>query len=232
VAFDAFAVVARTRSIPRLYVDELLAGMAMDVLRAEYATLDALLLYAHRVAGIVGLLLCHVMGVADMRALRHAAHLGLAMQLTNVCRDVAEDLEDGRVYLPRALLGTALTRVPGAGTPERDAVRRAVQTLLGEADRFYRSADAGIVSLPFRCALAVRVARHVYAAIGDVLRARGSDPFEGRAIVSPLSKLVLVLRALVETIWEHPRRLRAAFRAPDRTLAFPRDILPLSGGAP
>ena len=231
VAFDAFAVVARTRSIPRVYVDELIAGMAMDVARAEYATLEALLHYAHRVAGVVGLLLCHVMGIADMRALRNAAHLGLAMQLTNICRDVAEDLGDGRVYVPRSLLRVALTRVPAAGTPAREAARHAVRTLLDEADRLYASADAGMVALPFRCALAVRVARHVYAAIGDVVRERGCDPFFGRAVVSPWSKMLLVARALVETVWEHPRRVRALFRAPDRTLVFPRDILPVSEAA-
>ncbi len=232
VAFDAFAVVARTRSIPRVYVDELISGMEMDVLRTEYATLEALLHYCHRVAGVVGLLLCHVMGVADMRALRNAAHLGLAMQLTNICRDVAEDLADDRVYVPVSLLGVALVRVPAQGTRERDEVCRAVKALLDEADALYASADAGLVSLPFRCALAVRVARHVYAAIGDVLRARGCDPFLGRAVVSPWMKVLLVARALVETAWEHPRRLGASFRAPDRTLAFPEDILARSEAAP
>lgn len=227
-AFDAFAVVVRSRSIPRCYVDDLIAGMEMDVARAEYETLDALLVYAHRVAGVVGLLLCHVMGVSDMRALRNAAHLGLAMQLTNVCRDVAEDLADGRVYLPRALLGLDLVRPPRPSSLEREAVRRTVQILLDEADRLYRSADQGMVALPFRCALAVRSARYVYAAIGDVLRRRGCDPFEGRAVVSSFQKLLLVLLALVATLWEQPRRMGAAYRAPDRILAFPRDVLPLN----
>jgi phytoene synthase len=235
-AFDAFAVVARTRGIPRLYVDALVDGMAMDVARVRYETLDSLLLYAHRVAGVVGLLLCHVLGVSSDRALPNATHLGLAMQLTNICRDVAEDLVDGRIYLPRALLGIdldlTLGRDPARDEPTRDAVSRAVRALLDEADRLYRSADLGIVALPFRSALAIRAARYVYAAIGTELRRRGGDPFLGRAVVSRSKKLWLVVRAIVETLVEQPRRIGARFPAPTRTLAFPSDVLPAIGVAP
>lgn len=231
-AFDAFAIVARARGIPRQYVDALVDGMAMDVTRARYETLDDLLLYAHRVAGVVGLLLCHVMGVSTDRALPNAAHLGLAMQLTNVCRDVAEDLLDGRVYLPRALLGVDLDRARSLDPSTRQAIRRAVRALLDEADRLYRSADAAIFALPFRSALAVRVARYVYAAIGDELRRRDCDPLVGRAVVSRRRKLWLVARAIVETIAEQRRRFGATFRAPARTLAFPDDVLPAIGAAP
>lgn len=229
----AFAAVARRREIPRRYPEELLAGMEMDVLRTRYRSLDDLYLYCFRVAGVVGLMLCHVMGVRDPGALPRAAHLGIAMQLTNVCRDVAEDLEDGRVYLPRELLGFDLAK-PGRAQLEgidqvRPAVARVVETLLAEADRFYRSADLGIAALPLRCALAVRAARLIYAAIGDRLRLRLCDPFRGRAVVPTSAKLVLVLRALGHALIEIPARLlrpRPAV-APDRILDYPHDVVPI-----
>ncbi|MEO8801116.1 MAG: phytoene/squalene synthase family protein, partial [Polyangiaceae bacterium] len=127
VVLDAFAVVARAYRIPRTYVDELVAGMTMDVERARYRTRDELLLYAYRVAGVVGLLLCHVMGLRDARALPRAAHLGIAMQITNICRDVAEDLEDGRSYLPLELLGFELQHRPAPGSAAHGAVVHAVE---------------------------------------------------------------------------------------------------------
>jgi len=232
-SLEAFAAVARAHALPRLYLDELLAGMEMDVSRTGYQTLEELYLYGHRVAGVVGLLLCHVMGVRDERALRHAAHLGIAMQLTNICRDVEEDLRDGRAYLPRALLSRPLGSVPPPRSDARQSALGAVERLLDEADRFYRSAEAGLAALPVRCAFAVRAASLIYAAIGDELRARGCDPFLGRAVVPGWKKLWLIARALGSM----PRLLlrstlapsrRAPLRAPGRTLLFPRDVLPLA----
>ncbi len=219
VVLDAFAVVARAYRIPRTYVDELVAGMTMDVERVRYRTRDELLLYAYRVAGVVGLLLCHVMGLRDARALPRAAHLGIAMQLTNICRDVAEDLDDGRSYLPVAVLGFELEHRPAPGSAAHGAVVHAVERLLEDADRYYESADEGIDALPFSSALAVRAARYVYAAIGDRLLARGGDPFRGRTRVSGLRKLGLVTRALVVTLWRS-FRAKGSPHPPSRVLGF------------
>lgn len=215
---DAFAEVVRQYRIPRHYPEELVEGMAMDVARTRYRTLEELLLYCYRVAGVVGLMLCHVMGVSDPKALRNAAHLGIAMQLTNICRDVHEDLCDGRLYLP------------GESVPDdrdRPAMIRAVSRLLDEADRYYASADRGLLALSFRAALAVRAARLVYSAIGSRLRRRGCNPFLGRAYVSTFGKLLLVFLAIVLSVLELPRRIvrRRPLAAPDRVLGFPHDVV-------
>ncbi|HEX7663167.1 MAG TPA: phytoene/squalene synthase family protein, partial [Polyangiaceae bacterium] len=127
LVLDAFAEVAKQHRIPREYVDELVAGMRMDVERARYRTRTELHLYAYRVAGVVGLLLCHVMGLRDPRALPRAAHLGIAMQLTNICRDVEEDLADGRSYLPIETLGFDLSAFPAARSASHEAVIRTVK---------------------------------------------------------------------------------------------------------
>jgi phytoene synthase len=194
----AFGDVARARSIPAHYPAELLAGMAMDATGTLYATVPDLLLYAWRVAGVVGLMMSHVFGVSDDAALVHAAHLGLAMQLTNICRDVDEDWRRGRLYLPAELLAAhgapdlvgdldrafpASARIPVADT---------VRDLLALADRYYRSGDRGLRALPWRAAGAVTVARHVYAAIGTRIARTGYDVTAGRAIVSTPAKLLLL----------------------------------------
>jgi 15-cis-phytoene synthase len=181
----ALEVIIERYQIPRGYFEELLAGMEMDVVRTRYRNLDHLILYCYRVAGVVGLMLAHIMGVRDRRVLRHAQDLGIAMQLTNICRDVAEDAADGRSYIP-----------PGSS----------VRALLDEADLYYSSADRGIPALPFRCALAVRAARLIYAAIGTELRRRDCDPYRGRVVVPLFKKLFLVLLAIVITVGERLRR--------------------------
>ncbi|HVU01262.1 MAG TPA: phytoene/squalene synthase family protein [Polyangiaceae bacterium] len=193
----AFQRVVRERGIPRQYPAELLAGMGMDADGVPYESLEALLGYCFRVAGTVGLMMSHVFSVSTDRALAHAAHLGMAMQLTNVARDVREDWERGRLYLPDELLA----RHGAPGLRERlggpfpadagDAVARATCELLRRAEPYYRSGDRGVPLLPTRPALAVQTARLVYSDIGRIVLRRGGDPCAPRAVV-PLSRKVML----------------------------------------
>jgi len=189
-----FQELVRRTGLPRRPADELLDGMAMDVGPVRYRSVDDLLVYCHRVAGTVGLMMAHMMGVRDAAVLRRADDLGIAMQLTNICRDVVEDEARDRVYLPEELLGAGAS--PSA-VPVRAA--RAVGALLRRAQTFYRSGDRGLSALPTRCALGIRAARLIYAEIGAVLARRRFAVTGGRAIVSPARKLWLVLRALAGT---------------------------------
>lgn len=197
-----FQQVVREYAVPRVYLDELLLGMQMDTQHARYRTLPDLLLYAYRVAGVVGLMMCHVMGVRETRALRHAAHLGMAMQLSNIARDVQEDWQRGRMYIPDSLLEAcgAAGLDPSRGEPmPRSAaagIAQATECLLRHADGFYRSGDAGVRYLSFRCGLAIRAARLVYGQISTRVREQGCDPFAPRAVVSRGRKLALVGYAL------------------------------------
>jgi 15-cis-phytoene synthase len=218
----AFAEVVRECEIPRAYVEDLLSGMQMDVEGASYQTLADLALYAYRVAGVVGLMMCHVMGVRDPRALEHAAHLGIGMQLTNIARDVLEDWQRGRLYLPDGLLakhGAAELRshLPAAVDAERAVfpaqyvcgAAAATADLLDHADSYYRSGDAGMPDLSLRCGLAVRTARLVYAAIGDRVRSQSCNPLAGRAIVPGSEKLKLAGRAMWQTVMSAPQGIRS-----------------------
>lgn len=224
-----FAAVVRARAIPAVYPQALLAGMAMDVEGTRYHTLEDLFAYCYRVAGVVGLIMSHVLGVRDDRALTRAAHLGIAMQLTNVCRDVAEDWQLGRLYLPDEVLARhgaggladALGRpLPTAAAP---AIRATVLDLLALADRYYRSAGPGLAALPWRAGFAIRAAGRIYRAIGTGLRRRRGDALAGRVIVSTPRKLghvgVAALFAAAEAptrAWQRLRHGRP--RVPTRTL--------------
>jgi phytoene synthase len=219
----AFQEVVLARRIPRYYPEELLEGLSMDAECRRYESLDELRLYCYRVAGTVGLMMCHVMGVTHPRALRHAAHLGMAMQLTNIARDVLEDWTRGHVYVPDELLGAraadALWSRIGESVPPRELepeIRAAVSRLLGHAAQLYRSGDAGMRWLSSRCALSVRTARHVYSEIGAIVEARGCDVWQGRAVVPLSRKLQLVARAA----WECGREL------PSRALQKDRPAVP------
>ena len=214
---QAFASVVRARAIPRLYPEELIAGMAMDVTDTPYATWPDLRLYCWRVAGVVGLMMTHVFGVARDAALVPAAQLGIAMQLTNICRDVVEDWERGRLYVPDDLLASFgapdLRQQLGSPLPARayEPLAHARKALLARADRYYRAADRGIPMLPWRAAVAVRAARDIYRAIGVRIGKDDHALAAGRAIVPTSRKLALAGAAAARIALSSPLRLvRAA----------------------
>jgi phytoene synthase len=223
------------RGIPKAYALDLLKGMEMDVRGRRYDTMDDLLDYCYHVAGCVGLMMCHVMGVRRDEALKNAAHLGIAMQLTNICRDVSEDWGLDRLYLPDELLARhsagALAERRGSPFPEdaRGPVAAAIEELLDEAERYYRSGDEGLADLDWRSALAIRTARSVYSSIGSRIRAQRCDPLAGRAYTTTAHKLRLAFKACLAALGDAPSRAAATqgVRIPDRMYRFPDDILPL-----
>jgi phytoene synthase len=193
-AFAAFRRVAERHTIPSRLPLELLEGFRMDVEGCSYRTLDDVLLYAYRVAGVVGEMMARVMGATDTDVLRRAADLGLALQLTNIARDVVEDAKGGRVYLPSEWLG------PLAGAPakvadpaNRDAVFEATARLIAAAEPYYQSARWGLPALGFRSAWAVAAAAGVYRQIGRRVLQVGSAGLERRATTTRVDKVAKML---------------------------------------
>lgn len=211
--FTALRYLADRYEMPAHYVQELVEGMAMDVRKERYETIGDLSLYCYRVAGCVGLMMSHVMGVSDQRALKHAAELGGAMQMTNIARDVLEDAAMDRVYLP-------LHWLDEAGIPEqqitqakyREALAGVVARLLAEADRHYRSGIEGLRFLPWRSAFAVAIAARVYSEIGRRVLARGPRAWDNRTVVGKWRKAWAVVEGLALVLATVPYRVKRPWR--------------------
>ena len=203
----ALAEVVRRHDLPRPLLDALLDGFAWDAQGRAYNTLEDLHDYGARVAGSVGAMMCWIMGVRSAQALARACELGVAMQLTNIARDVGEDARNDRLYLPRQWLVEAgidadAWLVNPVCSP---ALQGVVDRLLGEADRLYAQASSGIALLPRDCRSAILAARLVYAEIGQQLRRNGLDPLAQRAVVPRSRKLVLLACAGVQSGWVRRR---------------------------
>ncbi len=189
------------RGVKPEYAVELVHGVLSDLDGVRVADDAELLRYCYRVASTVGLMMCGVLGVSDPVALPHAIDLGLAMQLTNICRDVKEDAKNGRIYLPSSRMKVAgFVGGPGELLTAREPVRRVVADLLALAERYYRSGDEGLGAIPVRTRFAIVVASRVYRAIGLRLLALGGDPLVGRTVVPLFSKLVWAARAAAHFI--------------------------------
>jgi phytoene synthase len=202
----ALAHVVHRFAIPRLLLDTLLEGFLWDANGRHYETLEDVLDYAARVAGTVGAMMALVMGAHSPRALARACELGIAMQLTNIARDVGEDARNGRLYLPRAWLREAgIDPDAWLREPRFDAaVAGVVDRLLQTADALYRRAEHGVAELPRDCRSAILAARLVYAEIGVQLQRDGLDSVNRRAVVSKRRKLALLARAAGATLRPPP----------------------------
>jgi len=176
---------------------DLLRGVEGDLGEVRVADMDELLRYCYQVAGTVGVMMTAALDVHQPEALPHAIDLGIAMQLTNICRDVREDAVMGRRYLPAALVGRLEPVELIDPTPAvRALASQAIRLLLDTADRRYASGELGLRYLPAGARTGILVAARVYRGIGTVLRERGYDCWASRAYVGTFGKTAITLRAL------------------------------------
>jgi len=187
----AFAAVVEQFDMPRTLPDALLEGLAWDAEARTYATLSGVKDYSARVASAVGAMMCVLMQVRDADALARACDLGVAMQLTNIARDVGEDAGEARLYLPTDWLDEAgIDRTTFFADPRpTKAVRGMVKRLIVEANRLYYRSEAGIGALPRGCRPGIYAARYIYAGIGSQLTAMEYDSISARARTSRTQKL-------------------------------------------
>ena len=194
----AFARVVRDHRIPMALPAALLEGFRWDAEGRRYETLEDLYAYAARVAGTVGTMMAMLMGVRSRRQLARACDLGVAMQLSNIARDVGEDARAGRLYLPLAWLreGGIDPQEWLAKPSHSRALGEVVERLLREADLLYARARSGISRLPWRCRPGIHAAGFLYAGIGDQVRRRRLDAVSGRAVVPAARKVRLLVRGI------------------------------------
>lgn len=189
--------------IPFDYPRDLARAMRSDLAFSPYADLDALRVYTYRAAGVVGRWLTQLYGVDDPWMLDRATALGRAMQLTNILRDVGEDLARGRIYLPASELhrhGLAIADIEAMRLGNRDvdeAYRALIEGLMSVAQADYDLAAEGIVRLPREFRRAAAVASAVYQGIHRAIRRNGYDNVRRRAYTSQSRKVVLAATALL-----------------------------------
>ncbi len=186
----AYAATRETYRISARFTHELFSGIRMDLAPARYASWDDLYVYCYRVAGTIGLITSPILGARTTTATAHAVELGVAMQLTNILRDIGEDAASGRLYLPLdelAAFGVDPESIM-AGRPNGD-----FPSLMGfEIDRardYYRRANAGIPALAPTGQIAALASSRMYSRILNQIEAQRYDVFSQRASISTRRKV-------------------------------------------
>jgi phytoene synthase len=190
-----FILVAKQYGIPLEYPLELLKGVEMDLTKKRYQNFAELYLFAYRVAGVVGLMMAHVLGYADESAFHYAEKLGVAMQLTNILRDVKEDAEMGRIYLP-------LDEMHTFDISEEDILQERWNPLMHDfmvfqlerAEHYYQQAQPGIALLHPQSRFAISAASRIYGGILEQIQQNDFNPFLGRVYVSKREKTAILFK--------------------------------------
>ena len=203
---DGIMSASFSRGVPFRLAEELIEGVRMDLDRVRIRTWDELDLYMYRVASVVGVWMCYLFGVHDAETHKRAAALGKAMQLTNILRDVGEDLAEDRIYLPREVMQRygiteeRLRELQGAMHDNRQmppAYRAMMHEMFGRAEALYEYAHPGLSALPLPFARAAAVASEVYRGIHVEIRRNAYDNLRRRATTSFSRKVFLAGRALL-----------------------------------
>jgi len=182
-------------SLPRQQFDEVIDGVAMDLERTRYETFDDLLLYCRRVASAVGLICIRIFGSSGPRACEYAQNLGIALQLTNILRDIKGDFERGRVYLPLSdLAHCGVTVNDLAAGVASQPLRALIELECRRAHEFYRRAAAALPRHDRRRLVAAEIMRAVYYETLNRIERNGYDVFTARARVARPRQALIALR--------------------------------------
>ncbi|NCN83865.1 MAG: phytoene/squalene synthase family protein [Sphingomonadales bacterium] len=209
--FDAYGVVAQECGIPKKLADDMIDGFALDARGWRPETEDDLLQYCYHVAGAVGCMMAIVMGVSarNHEVLDRACDLGLAFQLANIARDVTEDAEAGRCYLPRDWLAAADIDPEKIMAPERrDALIALINQLCDMAGEYEASARVGAASLTFRSRWAVLAAAGIYGDIAREIKRSDGASLDRRIFTSKGQKLGWIVKAFGQALLNSTRHDR------------------------
>ena len=214
----SFTALKKEYDLPEHAVKQLLVGMQSDLSEKIKTTQDDLLTYCYRAAGTVGELMCPILDAPDI-AKPYAIDLGVAMQLTNISRDVLEDAQNGRIYLPQEWLGgMSVKNILYPSPTQKMIICAAIKRCLTLAEDYYSSALQGLQLVPWENRFAMHQALFIYREIGLVLAENDFDFQKGRIYVPTFDKLFLVLRhsyklMLPPKIEPHQTSLHDSFRS-------------------
>ena len=198
----AFANMVEKFDMPRALPEALFEGFVWDAMSKQYKTFDDLISYSARVASSVGAMLCVIMGERRAEVLSRACDLGVAMQLTNIARDIGEDAKEGRLYVPHDWFQQeGLDPKEFLSDPNRsESTVVFTKRLLGKAETLYHRSEAGIAYLPPKVRPAMFAARHIYSAIGIEIKKNNYDNINYRARTNKFTKTKLLAFSALQSL--------------------------------
>ena len=184
----------------RIFVD-LIEGLILDQKEITIQSKEELINYSYHVAGTVGLMMSKIIGVKDKKALRSAIDLGIGMQLTNIARDVFEDAQMKRIYLPATWIPkitlTDLNNINNKNSEEDKIISSAIHKIINLSETFYKNGFAGLKYIPFSSRLGIFIAANIYKGIGVKIKSNKKKYLRERVYLNLLEKSLITVKSIL-----------------------------------
>lgn len=178
-------------------IEQIKIGIGSDRNFKRYNTIQELIQYSYRVAGCVGLIMCELLNVKNAKHKYYAIDLGIAMQLTNICRDISEDLANGRIYIPKTMLPSDNISI------KDEAVSASITELLILSEKYYESALHGIKYIPIQSRFSILLALRLYQAIGKKLIRSKKKYLVKKINTTKIEKIFILITCFFEFLFMH-----------------------------
>lgn len=199
-ALSALSKVAVEFEMPIEYPLDLIEGVKMDLNINRYNSFDDLYLFCYRVASTVGLMMTYILGFKDNETLVYAEKLGIAMQLTNILRDISEDKDQGRIYLPLDELNKyGISEYNIINENFNENFQKLMKFNVERAEKYYEDSEPGIKQLDKDSQFAIYAASKIYSGILKKIELNDYNPFVGRAFVPKSQKFAILLNEIIKT---------------------------------
>lgn len=186
----------RDTGIPIKYFNELIQGVESDLIIKEYNTFDELYQYCYRVAGTVGIMMSYMLGNSDSQSLKYAEQLGVAMQITNILRDLKEDSQKNRFYIPQQDMEMFNVNKQDLINGTNDQrIQKLIEFYIGKADYYFDEGNKGIKRLPKSTRFSIKVASNVYRQILRKIEQNNFNVMEKRIYTTKKEKFKIALRS-------------------------------------
>ena len=189
--------IIKSYGISKILIDELIVGINSDINFRRYKNNSDLLRYCYKVAGVVGLMMAKVLEIENKEAKYFAIDLGIAMQLTNIARDVSQDHLKSRIYLPEDT-GVDYDLMNNMTHENMCKIKKSVDNLLTKADIFYNSSINGLRFIPIKSRVSILIALRIYQAIGLKIKKTGTKFLNENIYITGPEKLSLVVKSIIE----------------------------------
>ena len=189
--------IIKSYGISQNLIDELISGINSDVNFKRYKNNDELLRYCYKVAGVVGLMMSQALEIRNLEAKYFAIDLGIAMQLTNIARDISQDYDKNRIYLPEDT-GISEDTISNMTHDNKIKIEKSVNDLLIKADIFYNSSLNGLRYIPIKSRISILIALRIYQAIGYKIKRTGTKFLKENIYITAKEKMFLIIKSIIE----------------------------------
>ena len=180
---------------------DLIEGLILDQRKIRIQNKDELIKYSYHVAGTVGLMMSKIIGVKHKKAARSAIDLGIGMQLTNIARDVYEDSQMKRIYLPANWIPnislTSLSNLEEINLEHDKKITKAIHKLINLSEQFYKNGFAGLKYIPFSTRLGIFIAANIYRGIGIKIKYKKKKYIRERVYLSVFEKFLITIKSIL-----------------------------------